>query len=80
MDLIWEWPTKDCIEGCKVAWLDCAQQVLGQNKVHPILFADAMRELLLKVRDITKLRGYPRSNVKTRLEQSNLFLATECYL
>ena len=28
------------------------------------------------VRDITKLRGYPRSNVKTRLEQSNLFLAS----
>ena len=29
-----------------------------------------------KVRDITKLSGYPRSNVKTRLEQSNLFLAS----
>ena len=28
------------------------------------------------VRDITKLRGYPRSNVKTGLEQSNLFLAS----
>ena len=28
------------------------------------------------VRDITKLHGYPRSNVKTRLEQSNLFLAS----
>ena len=30
----------------------------------------------LTVRDITKLSGYPRSNVKTRLEQSNLFLAS----
>ena len=29
-----------------------------------------------EVRDITKLSGYPRSNVKTRLEQSNLFLAS----
>ena len=28
------------------------------------------------VRGITKLSGYPRSNVKTRLEQSNLFLAS----
>ena len=28
------------------------------------------------VRDITKLHGYPRSNVKTKLEQSNLFLAS----
>ena len=46
MDLI-----RDCIEGCNGAWLDCAQQVLGQNKVHPILFADDMRELLLKGRE-----------------------------
>ena len=28
------------------------------------------------MRDITKLSGYQRSNVKTRLEQSNLFLAS----
>ena len=30
----------------------------------------------LLVRDITKLSDYPRSNVKTRLEQSNYFLAS----
>ena len=30
----------------------------------------------LLVRDITKLSGYPRSNVKTRLEQSNYYLAS----
>ena len=29
-----------------------------------------------KVRDITKLSGYPPSNVKTRLEQSNYYLAS----
>ena len=28
------------------------------------------------MRDITKLSGFPHSNVKTRLEQSNLFLAS----
>ena len=28
------------------------------------------------VRDITKLSGYPRSNVKTRLAQSNYYLAS----
>ena len=28
------------------------------------------------VRDITKLSGYPRSNDKTRLEQSNYSLAS----
>ena len=32
--------------------------------------------VLLCVWDITKLSGYPRSNVNTRLEQSNLFLAS----
>ena len=32
--------------------------------------------IVARVRDITKIRGYPRSNVKTRLEQSNLFLAS----
>ena len=29
-----------------------------------------------EVRDITKLSGYPPSNVKTRLEQSNYYLAS----
>ena len=28
------------------------------------------------MRDITKLSGYPRSNVKTRLEQSNYYSAS----
>ena len=32
--------------------------------------------LAYSVRDITKLSGYPRSNVKTRLEQSNYYLAS----
>ena len=31
---------------------------------------------MVSVRDITKISGYPRSNVKTRLEQSNYFLAS----
>ena len=35
-----------------------------------------LSKFLKQVRDITKLSGYPRSNVKTRLEQSNLFLAS----
>ena len=30
----------------------------------------------MSVRDITKLSGYPPSNVKTRLEQSNYYLAS----
>ena len=30
----------------------------------------------LSVRDIKKLSGYPRTNVKTRLKQSNYYLAS----
>ena len=36
----------------------------------------AMREVKHIVRDITKLSGYSRSNVKTRLEQSKYYLAS----
>ena len=32
--------------------------------------------LIIYMRDITKLSGYPPSNVKTRLEQSNYYLAS----
>ena len=39
--------------------------------MHPKYVAD-----LTQVRDITKLSGYPRSNDKTRLEQSNYSLAS----
>ena len=32
---------------CEGRWLECAKEVLINNKVHPILFAAAIRELLL---------------------------------
>ena len=35
-----------------------------------------LKNQFLEVRDITKLSGYPPSNVKTRLEQSNYYLAS----
>ena len=38
------------MEGCGDAWLECATQVLTQNRVHPVIFAEAIRELLLKGR------------------------------
>ena len=39
---------KECVDGCGGFWLECSIQVLQQNKVHPVIFAEAMRELLVK--------------------------------
>ena len=49
-----------------------------QNQVVPIEMADCNIPIttIECVRDITKLSGYPRSNDKTRLEQSNYSLAS----
>ena len=47
IDLIRKAADGDCSLSCKGKWLDCAQEVLVNNKVHPILFAAAVRELLL---------------------------------
>ena len=39
-----------CIDGCNGQWLVCAQEVLQNNQVHPIIFAASMRDLLIKGR------------------------------
>ena len=39
-----------CIDGCNGQWLACAQEVLQNNQVHPIIFAAAMHDLLMKGR------------------------------
>ena len=36
----------ECLQHCEGAWLKCAQEVLINNKVHLVLFAAAMRDLL----------------------------------
>ena len=50
IDTIKNCAAQDCVEGCNGAWLECAIEVLTENKVHPIIFAGAMRELLIKGR------------------------------
>ena len=50
MDVIRSQAEKECVDGCGGLWLECAIQVLEQNKVHPVIFAEAMRELLVKGR------------------------------
>ena len=47
IDLIWKAADGECALSCEGKWLECAQEVLVNNKVHPILFAAAVRELLL---------------------------------
>ena len=52
MELIWKNAQGSCIDGCNGQWLVCAQEVLQNNQVHPIIFAAAMRDLLIKGRGI----------------------------
>ena len=37
----------DCVPNCDGAWLQCAKEVHISNKVHPIMFAHSVRELLV---------------------------------
>ena len=50
IDIIRQCETQDCVDGCDGLWFRCATEVLRRNRVHPIIFAEAMRELLVKVR------------------------------
>ena len=47
IDLIRKAADGECSLSCEGKRLECAQEVLVNNKVHPILFAAAVRELLL---------------------------------
>ena len=46
MDIIREAADGQCVQGCEGMWLKSAEEVLYNNKVHPILYAAAVRELL----------------------------------
>ena len=46
MQLIREAASGDCVERCDGLWPRCAEEVLLNNKVHPILFTAAIRDLL----------------------------------
>ena len=50
MDVIRRYSTTKCVEGCSGTWLQCAMQVLTQKNVNPVVFANALRELLEKGR------------------------------
>lgn len=40
----------NCEEGCNGEWMQCAYEVVTNNKVHPYVFADSVRNLLEKGR------------------------------
>ena len=50
MKVVRKCATEDCVEGCNGEWLVCAEQVLTQNKVHPVVYAPALRDLVVKGR------------------------------
>ena len=47
IDIIREAAAGTCVENCEGLWLRCAEEVLVNNKLHPILFAAAVRDLLI---------------------------------
>ena len=46
MDIIREAAAGQCVQGCEGMWLKCAEELLYNSKVHPILYAAAVREML----------------------------------
>ena len=46
MDIIHEVSLDSCAERCNGSWLKYAREVLTNNKLHPVMFGTAVRELL----------------------------------
>ena len=41
---------EECVEGCDGLWLECALEVLEFNRIHPIIFGTAVRDLMIQGR------------------------------
>ena len=50
MDIIRNNSRGECVTGCNGLWLELAQQVLRNNQVHPFVFAETLRNLMIKGR------------------------------
>ena len=48
MEVVRKCAAEDCVEGVNGEWLVCAEYVLTQSKVHPVIYALAIRDLLVK--------------------------------
>lgn len=50
IDIIREAATGNCVDKCDGLWLKAAEEVLVNNKLHPVLFAAALRDLIINGR------------------------------
>ncbi|CAB3996967.1 hypothetical protein DSY43_02735 [Paramuricea clavata] len=50
MEILCERLSEDCSPGCDKLWLECAIEVLRNNKIHPFVYAAAIRDLLINGR------------------------------
>ena len=48
IEIIRESIQADCVENCYDVWLRMAEQVLRKKKLHPVVFAEALRNLITK--------------------------------
>ena len=67
--------TEKCMVG-RIKKSDAQVELSSLIVLIKIITHDRFEKYGCKVRDITKLSGYPRSNVKIRIEQSNYYLAS----
>ena len=47
MDILREKMSEGCSPGCAKLWLKCAREVLRNNDLHPVVYAAAVRDLLV---------------------------------
>ena len=50
MHLVREAYLSQCVPGCDQQWINCAQEVLKNNNIHPAVFGSAVKDLLIKGR------------------------------
>ena len=50
LDMLKKASQEQCVDGCNGTWLTSTNEVLTLNKIHPILYANAIRELLTQGR------------------------------
>ena len=50
IELLRDARSAECVDGCNGEWIKCAREVLKNNKIHPVVFASALKDLLTKGR------------------------------
>ena len=50
IEIIQQCADGECLSGCNGVWLKCTIEVLTNNCIHPVVFTEALRDLLEKGR------------------------------